>query len=632
MAIHDKGKTQQPQQPNQTQQQQYAGYEQQQSQPHQPQQQQGPAGFGAVNQMFRRSGNYDRSEGRSAEALRALSDAGKDAIASQGLTDDYEMVRFDRDQHRVGLSSILVTKSVKIQGQVYMAVRTLILETEGIRLPPRVIQQGHQRVEVPTRPQDVFNDTYWNRIDEFLKRSKGVTDMRIVDAGPLVVPQDFDFTEADDVARLLITSVNRCDDIVAGVMGEQPFNVEHIKSPSERLTARIVFSDVDDEPAYNIVHHPVRNDIQISLNRQVNTQQPQEDFYEVETHFNSVSGFVNLEYVGPAQPQPGVQYGQQQQPQHLFMPAFIITSVDQADWIQAQTFELYLLAISNAYRATAGNAWVNTFYPKVGRSGVDPKDVGALGYKTVKQMKIETKSDSFSEQHFGELMFELVRPQPTFMIDVDPVGDHASIETYLLDAASDGPNRHLAIGKLVKAADNLTGGRFSQYFDANQTAPIIPSNIEVNLGYYVDADGTKRDIRDLDVLAMLNYTQGDMNEFERWYRTYVDFNVPNELRMQTREQMERQFLSKGLKITGRAIRLILSGPFVEALDRATRDAGLHVDFESTTSIIGGQRFVGNTMIGQYAVSGNASMGYGPAGNVGPSGPSYGGVSGGGRYY
>jgi len=632
MAIHDKGKSQQAgqeqsQQQNtgyQEQAQQNAGY-QQTAQPQQPQQ--GPAGFGAMNQLFRRSGSYDRSEGRSAEALRALTDASKEAINSQQLSDDFELIRFDRDQHRVGLSAILVAKSVKVQGKMYSIVRTLILDTEGVRLPPRVVQYGSQRIETPTRPQDVFNDIYLARLTEFMQRNKGITEMQVVDAGPLVIPREFDFTEVDLVARLLVTSVNRVDDVVAMLMGEQPLNVSAIKRNDERLTARVDFTG---EPSYDITGMPVRNDIQVSLNRQVNNNQAQEDFYEVETHFNSVSGFVNLEYTGAQQQQPQMGWGQPQQPQPLFTPSFVITSVDQADWIQAQTFELYLLAISNAFRVTAGTAWAQTFRPQVGKAGIDMKDIGALGYKTQSMKKFETKSDSFTDQEFADMMSMLVQPNPVFMLDVNPVGDHASIENYFLDAAGDGPNRNKAVSRLIQAADNLTGGRFSAHFPHDRPI-VVPSNMEVHLGYYIGEDGEKRDIRDLDVLAMLNLTQGDMQTFNQWYATYCDPSRPFELRMQQREQLERQFLSKGLRITGRAVRLILTAEFIQALDKATHEAGLHVDFESMTTVIGGQRFAGNTMVGQYAVSGAASMGYG-GGQTYSGGPSYGGVTGGGRLY
>jgi len=634
MAIHDTSKKNIGGEQQQGEQTRYGyGPGEQQNQSQAGAEREGPVGMGAVNQMFRRSGSFDRSEGRSAEALRSLREAEAEALATQGLTDDFELVRFDRDQHRVGLSSILVVKTIKLNNVLHIAVRPLILDSDGIRLPPRIatVATGHytQRVEIPSLPQDVYNDVYWNRIDAFLKRVKGDQQAKVVDSGPLLVPSDFDFKDSEDTTRLLVSSVNSCDDIIARLTGEIPFSVEYIKRPDERLTARI---DTTRDQVENLVGHPIRADLVVSMGRQLNNQKAEEDFYEVETEFNSVSGFVNLDYVGqPEQPQQ-MGWGQQQtQPQPIFHPSFVITSVDQADWIQMRTPELYLLAISNAFRVTAGSSWLRTFLPSIGSKGVDLKDVGALAYKTPAGQKVEVKSDKFSEQDFVQYMQQLVRPNPSFMIDVDPVGENSAIENYFIDIALDTVNRQAATDRLVAAANNLTGQRFSANFDHHKTPIVVSMDTEVHLGYYTGDDGEKRDIRDLDVVAMLNLTQGDTKTFDEWYKTYCDLSMRPEQRLQVREQMERQFLSKGLKITGRAVRLMLTPEFIEALDIATRGAGVHVEFENVSSVMGGQRFMGNTMVNQYAVSHTATMNYGgPTPQYGGGG--YGGVTGSGRLY
>lgn len=584
-------------------------------------------GMGSLNQHLRRSGSYDRSESRSSEALRGLQESRRMALESQALGDDFELVRFDRDANRVGLPSILVTKSVKVAGTVYTISRTLLLESEGIRLPARVEQFGNQRVEVPTRAQDVFNDTYWNRVTEFVRRSKGVMDMTVVDAGALLIPAGFDFKDDMVVSRVLISSVNRCDDVIAKLLGEAPFSIEQFRRNDERLTAKIDFTG---QLNHTVTEEPVRSDLMVVMNRASAQLQKEDDYYERETEFNSVSGFINLEYA-PAQQAAPVQWGQQAPETQLFTPSFVITDVAQADWIQAQTPELYLLAISNAYRVTAGTAWVRSFLPTVGKSGVDARDIGALGYMTPTAQRIETKSDSFTDEDFVQVMTTLVRPSPTFLMDVNPLGDHAAIENYFIDAAFGGPNQSKAIQRLIQAADNLTGGRFSQYFNAKDQAVVIPYG-EVHLGYYIGDDGEKRDIRDLDVLAMLNLSKGNVSDFMDWYRTLCDANIPAALRLQQREGFERQFLGKDLKITGRAVRLLLTPAFIEALDSATRDAGLQVDLENVTNVMGAQRFVGNTMINQYTVSRNATMGYDHGAGVQSAGPSHAGVTSSGRLY
>lgn len=152
------------------------------------------------------------------------------------------------------------------------------------------------------------------------------------------------------------------------------------------------------------------------------------------------------------------------------------------------------------------------------------------------------------------------------------------------------------------------------------------------MGHYTGSDGEVRDIRDLDVLAMLNLTQGNLTEWEEWYRTLCDTAEPFEARMQKREQMERHYLSKSLKITGRAVRLMLSPAFIDALDAAATAAGVMVDMDNVSNIMGATRFQGNQMVDQYTVHGSARMGgYGNP-NANRSHNYQAGVTQGGRYY
>jgi hypothetical protein len=630
MAIEDSenGTTQQPQgnqQSNAGQQPQggaYAGGFNAQQQP------QANPGLGSLNRLLQRSGNFDGSEGRSAEAVKALTEVGKKAVDAQTLSGDYELVRFDREANRVGISALLVMKTVKNAGKVFAIVRPLLLSTDAVKLKPRVLQLGHERIEVPARPQDVYNDTYWTRITEFLGRKIGIADLQVADAGPLDIPSDFSFQDEGKVAELLIQSVNRCDDVKGKIIGEQPFTVQAVKTADEYLSARLDFSAL---PQVDLVGHPVRSDIVVTMNRGNKTNQAAEqDFYDAETSFNSVSGFVNLEYTPPQQQQMP-QWGQPPVTQ-LFTPTFVITQVKQAPWIQANTLELYMLAISNAYRVTAGTSWARAFLPGLGAKN-DPRDIGALGYMAGQNgaagQKIKTKGESFKDSDFVELMTTLVKPNPTFLIDVNPLGENAAIENILIDAAG-GVNSDKATTALVLAANRLTGNKFSGFFDHTKFKICVPYGVDVHLGYYIDEHSEKRDIRDLDVLAMLNATQGNVQEFMNWYRTMCDTTILNELRLKQREGFERQYLANNLVITGRGTRLLLTPQFIEALDKSTQAAGVNVSMENLTTVFGAQRFAGNQLVGQYAVSGAASMNL--AGQNQQNTYTTGAVTSGGRIY
>lgn len=605
--------------------------QQQQQQQQRPAQQH--AGFSSINQQFQRGGSIDNIETRSAEALKALDEAVREARESQRLDErPLELTRFDRDTNRVGMASILVTRRQVIQGQASVAVYVLMLDNPEVRLRPRITQFGAQTVETKTLAQDVFSESYWGKITDFMSRKLGAQPNQLVvaQAGAQLVPHTFDFSDKLAVEKLLIGAANRCDDVLASIHGEQPFNVASIRAENERFTARF---DISDEPRSSNTGLPIRSDVVVHMNLSNNAKSTaQDDFYESDTELNSVSGYVNLEYSPPEtiagyNPQ---YYPGQPMPTQLFTPTFVITSVNQADWIRMRTMELYLLAISNAYRVTAGNSWVRVFAPRVGVKGIDPRDIGALGYLTQEGKMIPTKGEAFSQQDFEDLLTLLVKPLPTFLIDVDPLGENSSIENYFIDAAFANANQQAAIDKIIGAANNLTGGRFSKYFEGGNL--FDPYGQPIHLGYYEDQEGQVRDIRDLDVLAMLNYTEGNLQEFTTWYRTVCDTSMPPEFYSAQRENFEKQFLGKTVRITGRAYRLAINPKFIMALEAAVTEAGVVVNYEDVSSVFGAQRFVGNSMVNQYTVSGAARItqpGYGQGPATYQSGPMTGGQ---GRYY
>jgi len=562
--------------------------------------------LGDVNSVLARGGKAENTEGRSGELLTALTAAGKAAVASQNLDANYDLVRFDRDQHRVGVGAILVLRAFRKGSESYIAVRPLLVENKQVSLKPRILNIGSERIEIPTYVADTLSDDYWNRVVNHVRDHVSNKNAIVANAGYLEVPHDFDVSEKNsaDVSKLLTTSVNRCDDVLARVNGEKPFNIGQFKAENELLTAKLDFSGV---PRYDLFGQPYRNDIQVSMNRSIKGSADADPFYDADTQFSSVSCYVNLEYVLPAQQQgyaPTAMVETQ-----LFTPTIVITDVRQASWIAANTPELYFLALSNAYRVTAGTAWAGSLLPDVARKD-DPRDIGALTYMTQDGKKTKTKTETFTPQHFGELMFHLVRPNPTFLIDINPVGENAAIENVLLLAATDGPAREKAVQVLVNSLNNLTGGHFSQQFDHTKRHIIRMYGTDVHRGFYLDEREERHDLRDLGTLEALNASGGNVQEFIAYYRTMCDASVNAELRLKQRTGYERQYLSQNLVIRGKYHRLVWTPEFIIALDNAVKAAGVSVDVENVSTVYGTQRFTGNTAVTQFAVQQQAQYGMG----------------------
>ncbi|QEM41783.1 hypothetical protein [Pseudomonas phage vB_PaeM_PS119XW] len=557
-------------------------------------------GISGLPNMFKRSGRTDGGDARASEALQVMTRVGKDAIDHQDLENDFQILRFDRDANRVGYSALLIVKHAA-GGNGIIVVRPLIMPNPAITLPPRqvTIQNGmsHDRFDVDVEVQDVFTVQYWNRICEFVRQTTGRPKAEVHPAGPLPIPAEFDLKDEVLLKDILIRSVNLCDDVLAKKAGETPFQIAMLRGQDETLAAKMDFSG---RPVMDSVGNPIKSDIVISLNRTKKQGQQENEFYEADTMLNQVSVQVTLEYTPTPQAQ---MFGQQTQPLPPFSPAILVTDIRQANWIKANTLELYLFALSNAFRVTAGQAWARKFLPQVGKVK-DLGDIGALGWLSNLGKKIDTKSDTFTDQNFADLMLSMVRPNPSFLIDLDRMGDNAALDVIFLDAMG-GPNQQKATAAIIRAVQNLVGGGFERFFDFN-TQPIIASTgTEVNKGYYWDGD-EKRDRRDLDALGALNAAEGNQQEWMSWYGTQCNPNIHPELRNKQSKNYDRAFLG-AVTYTTRAHRGIFNPKFIEGLDKAIAAAGLTVAMDNVAQVFGAQRFVGNTMIQDFAVGSTAQV-------------------------
>lgn len=592
--------------PQQTTQSQQAPQMNQQQQQQNTQSTQG--GIGNINAIYERSGKTQGGDARSSEALQLFNRLKDQAVAQQDLKDDFSILRFDRDQNQVGWSSLVIAKRVNLNGKPVIAVRPLIMPNAGIELPARkvTVQNGmHQDViETETTPSNVFSKKYWGRLVGFVNASFGTPNAEIVLAGAYTIPAELVLKDSElQLRALLIKSVNSCDDFLARRSGEKPFNIGLLKGQDETLAAKV---DTRDAPVLDTLGYPIRSDVVVSMQRVKNNRQNQEnEFYEADVKLNQVSMFTNLEYQQQAQQQTMFA---QQQPQAQIAPcvaSVVITDVRQADWIKANTPEMYWLALSNAFRSTHGHAWARPFLPQTGKSK-DFRDIGALGYLSVMAAQIDTKAANFDDAQFGQLMQQMVRPNPVFQNDLNRLGENGPIDGLQIDAAG-GENQLRAAQQIGHQISQLTGLDFKQFFDYTKEEILRKSGQQVDLGYYLDEDGEKRDRRDLDNLAALNASEGNMNEWWNFYGSQLNSNIHPDLRAKQSRNFDRQYLGSTVTYHDQIERYTYNPKFIEALDAIIVAAGLHVTMDNTSVMNAGQRFVGNSVIGQYMVGGQAQV-------------------------
>lgn len=599
-------------------------------------------GMRGVNDRLRRSATSERSEKRVSEALNQMNTGIEECIRSQVIKGQApDLYRFDRQQQNLLMSAILATKVYKVGNDVHIAVRALLLESSDAPLPKLQRNVGNGQEEIQMLAQDVYDERYWNRIEDFVREQAKAPNATVHDAGVLYIPEvsrikdqsvGFDFTDIESVKELLVQTTNRLDDALSYEYGEEPLNLEGVKRDGERL--RVSVDTGDDLQVYDTVGNPVRADMLLTMKLVSNDRDHgQQQGYLKEEELNRVAAFVDFEYTRPPQQTMQTPYGQQ--PPRPFTAMIIATQVRNASWVEAQTLELYILALSNLYRCLRQDAWAQTRNPKFtsGKTGkgVDTRDIGALAYM-VTGKKVELAHNATSDEDYIMFLEQTVEPHPAFGIDIDLVGDNIAVERHFLMAAA-GEQRRAAKDFIIAACDNLTNNHFSTFFDAANDI-VVPLGTEVNLGRYPDANGEVRDPRDLDLVAALNLSKGNIEEFKRWYSTRLPSDGESyESAMRRRESIERNWLSPSLSITRRAPRLIFTQAFLDALDGACEAAGARVEMQDVIGLENNQ-FMGNTMIGQYRVAGQPRMGAG-GGNQGGSNyshtPNYHYPRGGNRY-
>lgn len=573
-----------------------------------PQQQTQGYGSGGINAAHRRSGNVTGGDARASEALTLVTRLKEQAIAQQDLSDDFSLLRFDRDQHQVGYSALVIAKQVSLNGQPVIAVRPLLMPNNAIELPKRkvTIPNGMHTdvIETDIDVGSVFTAQYFARLTTFVQNSLGKPGAKVVLAGAFPIPADLVLKDSElQLRNLLIKSVNACDDILALASGERPFTIAGLKgSEAETLAAKI---DIRSTPIHDTVGNPIRADIVVTTQRTRRQGQQQEnEFYETDVKLNQVAMFTNLERTPQAAAQTLFPNQQPTVTPAPWVPAVVITDVRNAEGIQANTPEMYWFSLSNAYRSTNGHAWARPFLPMTGVAK-DMKDIGALGWMTALRNRIDTKAASFDDAQFGQLMLAQVQPRPVFQIDLSRMSENGVMEGLLLDAAG-GQNAQKAAATISRQISNVGGSDFTKYFDHTTQAILERTGQVIDLGNWFDGD-EKRDRRDLDNLAAINAAEGNEAEFWGFYGSQQNMAVHPDIRNRQSRNYDRQYLGSTVTYTGKAERCTFNPKFIEALDRFLADAGLQITMDNTSVLNSGQRFNGNGTIGNFMVTGQASV-------------------------
>lgn len=561
------------------------------------------------------------------EVIIAYQEAFNDVIKKnfkENFEDKFKLVPFEATPGTGNVyGAFLVCFQAQVKGHRHIAVYTLIIEESGPdRLSNKTVPIGDRTVQVIVTPGDVFNNNFWNGIQSHIKSISGAA-VNVHDAGVMVIPREMSASDTESVRKCIYNATQATFTVMDSIAGgvEEPFTVDWLKQDGGQTMARLEYNP---GPAESATGEPIRSDCRVALqyklpNTNINSFEESIDLGISET-------FTQLILSPPPLPAPG------QVPEtRSYVPQVVITKLDTAH--DAITMELILLAMAQTTLLSSNMAWAGCFKPTGMVKGRDIRDIGALGYQLSAMaapdqppVKIDTKRKDFDDRKLWEFIRDNIRDVLEYAIDIEEVGELTWLKHAFSAVAIDPNNQDQNAARaaenayqvIINAANNLTNGHFSKRFPGGPIT--IYTGNRIHLGYYTDNNGVRRDIRDIDMIAMLNMAAPEnMGDVWKFMETYDMVNVPSNIRMEDRANIIKSYVASAV-FKGYARRYIINGAFLTALAQSCFDAGLVIRPENLIQDFTGTGIRGVANAGQYGVQGGN---LGGLFNFNAGGPDYG---------
>ena len=528
----------------------------------------------------------------------------------EGFDNSFKTLVLDNNSGSVGpISAILVCYQRMKGTDRHCSVYTLLVEGSCEMLPPRNYPISGRTVVIDTVPSDVYTGSFFKKIDTHIQTIHGQK-INTIDAGVMVVPRELSYEDDLHMRQIAYVATQAAYSMMerfTGITAER-FNLGLINTDETTLSAKIAYTASNDftaGQAETTTGLPVRSDIRISLIGSLNQQRHQNDLdFSPSRELVSVDGYIDLVYNQPPPPVPG----QAPITQH-YVPNFVITRADTQ--IDAITMELQLLALAQATLVSQNWAWAGSFLPNHDITGMDLRDIGAIGYEVNlagnegKPTKIDTKSNDFDTNALYQFILMNINKDIIYSMDIVEGGDLSWVQEVFLESSYRNEAGGSAYTHIVESANELTGGVFSQVFPAGQ--PIVSNAMNrVHVGYYKERDGSIKDIRNIDYLAILNLSgKNDLSTVAQWGESFDNDSIPLEVRLETRMNILKQVLSNNFTLKGYARRIMFNPIFLNALNASCYHAGLVIRPQNTFQQFSQGMSRGNYNMAQYALPSEA---------------------------
>lgn len=516
-------------------------------------------------------------------------------------------------------SSVVLTLRMKFGNTESVAFYTMLLASTRENPNSKTENVLGQTIEVKVTPGEAYDDVYVQKVVDTVQEA--FPGRRYHNAGGTMVPAEFDAEDLSAVRRLVANASTAVYAEIMNANGAMPdLNLATARHDSSlHVTLNFGRATVLDNASA-----PMRSDIDVNFvirNTKVKTGDSLNSQVSRGDQLGKVIGFIEPVWAPVAASQAGWGAFNPQMAMmatQKYAARLVITNMETN---QIPTLSGYLLLLLSALPVGISNNWYYAFYQQerfLDKKAIDFTDVGALNIEAnlppAGQMMatepygkpIDTKSAEFTSEKYAAYMSRIFREGLFYSLDVPLCGP----QTWYLEvfrAASEGNQG--AVNAILRAADQLTNGNFSKQFNQGQNVGsiFVEGGNVVHLGYYEAADGSKRDIRDIDHLAVLNYSPTDPTIARRWSDSFLQTSRPIYLRLADRWNIIQAVTKNRAVLTGVATRVTFSQTFLNCLSNAAAAAGLNVITETPASALSNniERGVAG-FVGQALMSGTGA--------------------------
>jgi hypothetical protein len=343
----------------------------------------------------------------------------------------------------------------------------------------------------------------------------------------------------------------------------------------------------------NIVGRPIRSDVVIGFYSRKNAYNQDPTIINSgnrEMELFALTGYMDLLW-NPAVSSNPLSYYPSNQPAltQKYSSRFILTDLQSPF---SYTPSSILLATYASMSVKENCNWFQAFKPKATiNKEIDITDIGALNVESRVVVppgeenqqfvsRFNIKGDGVRLEDIGAYISAQIHPTPMMSIDVPEYGPQSWYLSMFLQAALGNKN---AIQVIYNAANQLTNGKFGDYFNINEPM-FVNVDERIHAGTWVDSQGNLRDIRDIDYVAVCNLVEKtDPKIIKDWSDTFLRTEYDLDKRLTERLKMIESFTNYTANVYGYYKRITFTSKFLDSLSSAIQTTGIPIAINTPMS-------------------------------------------------